>query len=398
MQKCFSEARHDRLVIATTRDDVAQSSRALRTVEPWIVKLEVEHYGEEERRKLYQSRIPVLPRKVQLIAQHGLGLALAKLISPLEIQKFFDALTTIEDDLLNNPQRLLSTAIDRAHRDSIELTVINQVQERGDLRSAIVLWGLLRTADKLPLGMLRTLEAELADEDDHFSNGVMPLVQFFVSARNFRQNEDLISYYHPRVEAGLEKIIDEAAVLAVRTLGLLVERLALSDNLGHDFGPRSSARLVAALDQKPRIKATLSPQAARNIDEWIERELAKEDTNFEETLEVAALAGSSLCNVAETARYLLNRRDSSFGGMFEWSPLNRDEEWYTRIRADPATHKIMQRYVVDVLPDSHTHFPRLFAEDIARLVPRASILFQRTAERAVYLGVLPVLMRSLKVL
>ena len=365
-----------------------QSSRALNTVEPWIVRLEVEHYGEKERQELYRRRIPVLPRKVQLIAQHGMGTALEKLSSPLEIQKFFDALTTIEEGLLNNSRRLLSTAIDRAHRDSIELTVINQVQERADLRSAIVLWGLLRTTDKLPLGMLRTLEAEFADRDDHFSNGVMPLVQFFVSARNFRQNEDIVSYYHPRVEAGLEQIVDESAVLAARTLGLLVERLSLSDNLGRDFGPKSAARLVSALDQKPNIQVSLSQQAARNIDAWIERELGEEDTNFEETLEVAALAGSLHCNVAETARYLLNRRDRSFGGMSEWSPLNRDEEWYARIRADLATHRIVEQYLVDVLPDTHSHFPRLFAEDISRLVPGVSALFQRTAKRAVYLGVL----------
>ena len=388
LQKCFREARHDRLVIATTRHDVAQSSRALKTVEPWIVRLEVEHYGEEERRELYQSRTPVLPRKVQLIAQHGMRAALKKLSSPLEIQKFFDALTTIDGDLLSNPQRLISTAIDRAHRDSIELTVINQVEERADLRSAIVLWGLLRANDKLPLGMLRTLEAELADRDEHFSTGVMPLVQFFIAARNFRQNEDLISYYHPRVEAGLEQIVDNSGVLAARTLRLLIERLSLSDDLRQNCGASLAGRLVAALDQKPTIRVSLTQQAAWNIDAWIEKELEEEDTNFEETLKVAALAGSLQCNAAETARYLLNRRDQSFGGMFEWSPLDRDEAWYARIRADQATHKIVEQYLVDVLPNSDIRFPKLFAEDIRRLVPGVATLFQRTAKRAVYLGVL----------
>ena len=162
----------------------------------------------------------------------------------------------------------------------------------------------------------------------------------------------------------------------------------MSDNLGRDCGPKSAARLIAALDQKPTIQVDCSPRAARNIDAWLERELGEKDTNFEEGLEVAALAGSSLCNVAEIARYLLNRRDRSFGGMFEWSPLNRDEEWYTRIRVDPATHKIMEKFLVEVLPDCHTHFPRLFAEDVSRLVPGVSELFQRTAKRAVYLGVL----------
>ena len=110
------------------------------------------------------------------------------------------------------------------------------------------------------------------------------------------------------------------------------------------------------MDQKPTIRVSLTQQAAWNIDAWIEKELEEEDTNFEETLKVAALAGSLQCNAAETARYLLNRRDQSFGGMFEWSPLDRDEAWYARIRADQATHKIVEQYLVDVLPNSDIRF------------------------------------------
>ena len=387
LAKCFREARHDRLVIATTRRDVAQSAGALKTVEPWIVRLDVEHYGEDERRELYRSRISVLRRKLQLIAQRAMRDVLEQLGTPLEIQKFFDALSTVDEQMLSNPRRVILHAIDRAHHDSIEQTVINQVRERDDIRAAIVLWGLLKTTDKLSLGMLRILEGELADKDDHLSEGVMPLVQFFVAARNFRQNEDVISYYHPRVEAGLEQIIDGSAVPARRTLRLLVERLSLSDSLGQDWGVRSATRLVAALDQKPNVQVAVSQEVAQNIDRWIEKALTEEETNFEENLRVSALAGSLSCNVAETARYLLNQPDTSFGGLLEWGLLDRDETWYARIRTDEATHSVIQRYLVDVLPNTDIRFPKSFAADVSRLIPRASKHFLEAAKRAVHFGV-----------
>ena len=88
----FAKARPDRMIVATSRLDVAQSAGALNTVKPWRVGLEAEHYGGAERRRLYRTRIDALPRKLQALAKESEASVLAELATPLEIQKFFDAL------------------------------------------------------------------------------------------------------------------------------------------------------------------------------------------------------------------------------------------------------------------------------------------------------------------
>lgn len=96
LAKWMSSARADRMIIATSRRDVAMASGALKSVEQWIVPLEVEQYGKQERQKLYRTRIDALPRDVHLLASAAEKQVLDKLATPLEIEKFFDALRTME--------------------------------------------------------------------------------------------------------------------------------------------------------------------------------------------------------------------------------------------------------------------------------------------------------------
>ena len=56
--------------------------------------------------------------------------ALAELGRPLEIQKFFDALTTLDRQSFTDTDKFLSNAISRAHQDSIERTVIELIEQR----------------------------------------------------------------------------------------------------------------------------------------------------------------------------------------------------------------------------------------------------------------------------
>lgn len=106
----FAKARPDRMIVATSRLDVAQSAGALETVKPWRVGLEAEHYGQAERRRLYRTRIDALPRKLQPLAKENEGAVLAELATPLEIQKFFDALPTLDDKDRRNPAGIVAEA------------------------------------------------------------------------------------------------------------------------------------------------------------------------------------------------------------------------------------------------------------------------------------------------
>lgn len=383
----FAQARPDRMVVATSRLDVAQSAGALDTVKPWRVALEAEHYGVAERRRLYRTRIDALPRNLQTLAKESEGKVLAELATPLEIQKFFDALPTLGDKKQRNPAGLVAEAIQRAHQDSIERTVVDQIEQRRDVRAAAVLWGLLKANDKLSLGLLRQIEESLAEHGSLFERGVSPLATFFVAARNLRQAESTITYYHPRVEAGIKQALDRDRLVARRTLRLLIDILVSPDGPGEAWGVAASARMLLAVDRTPELKPQPSSTAQAKIDAWMAAELAQGGKAFEANLSLAEAAGSSGSNVSEAARFLLHRPDRSFGAMHMWGPPERDEAWYVRMRSDPAVKVVVETFIRDVLPHDRDVFRARFAAEAERIAPGLTPAFLAAAATAVHFGV-----------
>jgi hypothetical protein len=384
----FSHATHDRLIVATSRLDVAKTSGALESVESWLVRLEAEHYGKKERVKLYRLRIEGLPRELRSIAAWAETKVLAELATPLEIQKYFDALSTIDREALKHPSRFIAEAIGRAHQNSIERTVIEQIEERKDVRAATVLWGLLKATDKLSLRVVRTLEEGLADRDQAMSEGVTPLINFFVAARNLRQNEGIVTYYHPRVEAGIEQTLAGHELIARRTLRLLIELLVSPDGPGEEWGAGAAAKLLAAADRKPGLKPIPSATSASKIDAWLAARLEEGGREFEANLQLAAAAGSPDSNGAEVARYLLNRDSGRSFGFKWWEPPKKDEAWYGRLRADPTVKPLVDTFIRDILPMEHDDYPRSFATDVERLAPDLMDVFLAAAAGMVHFGVL----------
>ena len=378
----FGQATHDRLIVATSRLDVAEISGALDSVDRWMVPLEAEHYGKRERRKLIQSQIERLPRQIQSVVAQAEFNALSALGTPLEIQKFADALAISDTEDVKNPDVLIAESIERAHKEAIERTVIEQVEARDDVRAAAVIWGLLKATDKLSLRYVAKIEAELADRDAAMIEGVTRFIGFFVAARNFRQTEDIISYYHPRVEAGIEQSLARHHLTVRRTLRLLVEVLTSAS----ERGTAAAARLLAATDKTPDLKPVPEPASAARIDTWLHDRLNTGGDEFRSNLLLASAAGSSTSNAAEIARYLLNRRDRDFPGIFEWGPPDNDEGWYERVRCDFATKPLVEAFIREILPTERAQYGASFATDIVRLVPHLSDAFVDAAMRVVHCG------------
>jgi hypothetical protein len=384
----FSHASHSRMVVATSRLDVAQSAGALEGVKPWMVALEAEHYGNRERRKLYQTRIDGLPHELQAVAAQAEKTVLAELATPLEIQKFFDALPAIDRQALKNPTGFISEAIRRAHQNSIERTVIEQIEEREDVRAAAIVWALLKANDKLSLRVLRTIEEGLADREVALSEGVSPLIAFFVAARNLRQNEDTVTYYHPRVESGIEQTLarDKHVLVTRRTFRLLIDVLTSLDGPDEAWGTAVAARLLAAADKKPKLKPSPASGAQAKIDAWLAAQVAEGGREFEANLQLAASAGSSASNVSEVARYLLHRPNQSWPSFIYWGPPQHDEAWYALVRSDPATKPLIETFIREVLPTVRDNFPKSFATEVERLAPGLSGAFLVAAARTVHYG------------
>jgi hypothetical protein len=389
---CFSNASPTRVFIATSRLDVAQSSGAYDTVKPWVFTLEAEHYGGHQRVALYRTRIAALPRLLQALATTGEREVLRELTTPLEIQKFFDALTTLDPaDILKNSLECRKRAIAQAHQNSIERTVVEQIGQRDDVRAAAVIWALLRANDKLSLTALRRLEDKLADLDSKFEKGVQPLVGFFIAARNLRQSNDVVAYYHPRVEAGIEKTMRADTLVVRRALRTLIDALVLLDETDGFRGAFVAAKVVAACstrlhDLKPEIREA----AQIGIDAWIGIALLRGDREFDSHLKIAASAGSNRCNAAEVARFLLARKDNDNRwdfGLSYWFCTPHDEEWYARMSADPVARQVVETFVCTSLPNMRDSFDHGFTSEVRRLTPDVTRAFVDAALNIVHSGV-----------
>jgi hypothetical protein len=387
LSEVLAAARPDALVIATSRHDVALESGALGSVKPWVVRLEAENYGPAERRRLYRTRIDGLPRDVHALSRSAERTVLDALATPLEIQKFFDAMRVQDRAGLGNATKFIKDAIAGAHQNSIERTVIEQIEERGDAASAAVLYGLLAAGGKVTRSVLRDIEDGLADRNIDLGRGVSPLVDFFVAARNLRQGEGgIVTYYHPRVEAGITRTLEKSQHRQIvrRTLRALLDLLVSEDGPGAEWGRGAAARTLAVVRDKYGVNP--SGVAADSIDGWVDTLLASGGTDFGADLRIAAEAGSANCNGAELARFLRHRPDKTFGGFDCWGRPAHSEEWYRERFENPATKPILERFVRDVLPRDRTSYPKRLGEELARLGDGLTDAFLAAAATAVHFG------------
>lgn len=365
----LAKATHNRRIVVTTRRDVGVSSKALKTIDPWLVPLEVEHYGPQERSKLFRTRIDTLPRDVQLLASSAEKRVLDKLASPLEIEKFFDALRTSGRPDPKNPQGFIRAAMDRAHEASIELTVVEQIRERDDFAAAAVIWGLLKASGKLSIRTVRSLEVDLAERNALLEKGVQPLIDFFVAARNLRIGDGDANYYHPRVEAGIQAALKVAPVPAAVALRALIDVLTDPNGPGPGWGSGIAARILEAVRRVPELEVSAKPAAQRAIDIWIDQQFADPATRIPEHLRIAAAVGSGASFGAEFGRYINHQPDKTFANLMCWNSPGHAQDWYDRMATAPQMKTIAARFVREMLPNDRTRYGRALVADLERLAP-----------------------------
>lgn len=379
-------ARADRMIIATSRRDVASASGALKSVEPWIIHLEAEQYGKLERQKLYRTRIDALPRDVQVLAADAENIVLKELATPLEIEKFFDALRIMDRSDKRKKQNFISDAINKAHEQSIEQTVILQIEQRKDVAAAAVIWAFFKASEHLSLKVIRSLELELSESLKELPNGVMPLVDFFVAARNLRLRNGYISYYHPRVEAGIEGALKQNAIKAKIALRTFLEVLMGFDGLEESCGAEIAARVVAAAKRFPELEFSPKQQAENQIDIWLSDRFDDPSYALSEHMTLAAKAGSKNSNAGEFARYLLHQPDKSIFGLNYWGVPSKSDAWYNRLKADSKISYIAGRFIREMLPEEQHFYSKEFITDLDRLASNLTPAYLQAANQIVNCG------------
>jgi hypothetical protein len=383
----FRHASHDRMYVATTRRDVAHSAKVLKNMRTWQVPLEAEHYGDRERAVLFGNRVASLPWELRLPVGAASQTVLRELATPFEIQKFFDAVLNLDRKTFSDDEGWIKKAIEDAHENSIERTVIEQIEHRKDVSAAAVVWALLKVADKFSFADLLPLDRALSKRVSQLPRGVTPLAQFLVAARNLKQREEFVSYYHPRVEAGVEKLLRDEHILTSNTLETLID-VWLSFHDGDERGAGMAANLLGAIPKKSQISIVPTPENYTKIDGWLEARLADSTLKFEEELRLAAAAGSDASGPVEVARYLLHREErGEWYVLGHWRAPKRSDEWYSAHGADPRTRLLVERFIRDVLPFSNGRYEAEFPKDLKRLVPDLSTAFLDAAHTIVGFGV-----------
>lgn len=391
LSQFMAGARHDRIIVATSRLDVGKATNALDSVKRWQFELQAEHYGKRERHLLYANRVARLPlTALQQQAARNETRVLDQLNTPLEIQKFFDALRTLDpSELEKNAYGALNTAIAQAHEDSIESTVGLQIGARKEIKPAAVLWAMLVARPSLSLADVRVIEERLYDIDNSFESGITPLVNFFVAARNLRQNGNTVSYYHPRVEVGIVKALNAEPLPVRRTLSRLVDILIDLTLIDGDSGTAIAAEIVGAAKKIADLAFTPSNTAQVAIDTWLGATLAIPGRDLKSKLDLAAAIGSTESVESEIARWLLHRpRRKSFAFMMDWGPPQRDADWYARMKAAPATKPLIERFLREDLPFDRDHYSSKLATELDKLASDLTPAFIDSAHEAVHLGVL----------
>lgn len=378
----LGNARHDRLFIATSRIDVAQSSGALDSVKRWRMPLDAENYGRAELRQLYRNLSRGLPPELAAFAHEREAAVLQQLSLPLELRKFFDALPALDrDELAKNPAGAAATAIEQAHRESIENTVVNQIEARDAVKPAAILWALIKPHGRLSIDVLRSLEDPLADEDSALEGSLDQLVSSFIVARNLRQGADgSLGYYHGKVEAGIEAALARNPQPTRRSFALLVNVLLdRDDDLGGTWGVETAAEIVRLSQRIPNAQPPLVRASQDRLDAWVEQKLASEGRTLDEAIKLAAAVGSPRSALAEMARWLEHRPDRTFPGITHWGPPEGVDGWYARMREDPAVRTLAEAFVRTILPTASTDFKASLASDLERIVGDVTLAFRDAA-------------------
>lgn len=379
INEVLSSARSDRKFVITSRSDVMRESGPKSLAAKWFVYLEAEHYGVRERMRLFESRRHDLPLEVQQAAIEYQKEAIEGLETPFEMQRYFNVLA--EDRLPGEGNReFVWRCLAEARQGSIEKSILSSLRKRDDWRWAVLVWGLFEAFERVSFNILPFVQAGLTRCERAFEDGLMPFVNFLIAGHHLRQTESVLSYHHPRVQAGLEQALIEKPELASRVLHYLVEILVARDEPGADWGHEGAARIVAAAHALPQLNLALPPPIQAQLDQWVRERLTSAGAAFEDDLNLAAVVGSDASPPAQLARWL-TRTEKGKGGFFLeiWSPHPATPEWYAAIGADPATRVICEAFIRRLLTSHSGWFPDDFAHHIGQLSSHLTPAFRDAA-------------------
>lgn len=389
IERLLASANADRYFIVTTRSDVYTASKA-RVSKNYFVELEPENYTPQLRASILDKRLQKLPRRLQDVAYPMRGEAVDQLTLPLELAKYVDFLVAgpLEGE---SDSDFVRRALHSAKNDTIEGLVAQQVRTQNAYPWAAVIWGVLKGAPSVLHSVFSDLQSRIADIDVSLDDGLEQFVIFLESGRNLRQTERAVSYYHPRVEAGLQTAILERGTRTRRILSILADALiAIFEESTNQWGGQTCARMLqAAKDLEGLGTVRPSARAAGVLDAFLIGALLTEDKNYFGTVRLAAVAMSPEHDLTKLCQWLLARQPASdgFNGFPpRWDGTPLDADLRTKLKANPNAAEILRRFVRLALPYEAEQYPNDFWAGLAELDPDIADAFVEAAADSIGAG------------
>lgn len=384
--RVLQSAGPDRKFIVTSRTDILQESKPSALHHNWTITLEDENYGPRERNHLFDNRLTRLPRGLQDVALRYNQMAMGRLMSPLEIERYFASLGNGPEPDESEAEYIHRCLAD-AHKNSIETSLVNATRARGEWALAAVVWGLFKAQERISFTLVPAIQAGLTEQFTDLEDTLEPFINRLIAGRNLRQSEVVLTYQHPRVELGLENAWAEKPERAGKTFKGLVEVLFGFDENGDDWGKEGAAYLLQAIKNKPGLSVAPGAALQAALDRWLEGRINPAGDRLADDLKLAAAVGSSSSEVSELSRWLYHRSPKL--DWFEhdrWSMPEKSSEWYERVSAHPLAQPICEGFITQLMAHGNGTFPDEFAACISRFSFDPTPAFRQAALNVVDYG------------
>lgn len=388
LQAMLRAAGANRKFVVTTRDDVLSAAGAASDLKRWLMPIQREQYEQGQWEQMYRIRMLALSPMHQALALDYRADALERLNSPFEMQVFFDELSRLDaSDSSTYGRQKIREAISAAHRSSIEARIASQVLQSKAEPEAICLWAIFAAHKNVSFAELGDIVEELCHISGEKYEGVEDLATRFSAGRRLRQVQDVLSYHHPSVEAGLRRVIAANRIAAKRVMADVLRALlsVRGAQSAASWGKLGAARLISAAKRLDSLGFVPPAEASRAVDAWLEQNLLA-PVDFESALLLTAEAGSEASVAAEVARLLIDRITYNAFGVTRPRPVELSKEEAARMKGSSLTKEMVRRYIVDVLPYQMSYFRPRLAELFTRIAGDTDEAYVSAAEVSLRLG------------
>lgn len=379
LPKLLSRAGPERKFVITSRSDVLQSAGAELTKEltPYMVSIEIDDYGSERIRRIYDGMAGDLTGRLQSLAREYREVALKALHRPYEVDRFLVALT--REDAVK--PRKVEEIISDSQIDAISGVIAKQIEPLGHegVASAAIIWALLTSRGAVHRDMFAKLLRRIRAIDSSVRPDVDGMMDFLLAGRNLRQDGQGISFSHPKVKEGLCMAFMRHRGEAEHVLSLVVNGLASLDAQNDDWGIESGLAVLREAAKLEGIELSLVQATQAQLDDHLEKKATGADRRYDFERELADLArfGSPAHAPSRVARALIygGPETEEIAFIKQWRPPAWSEKDLAELKDNACTATLIERFVREVLPFTQTNYNPAAAALFLQLVPSIAPAF-----------------------